>query len=175
MPKLSRDGPTVLLLAALAMAYGPVVRTEGMHREAMAEAMARMMDAMGFAGSGAVPGTVPLDGDGGTDQARRWGQAMMDGFAKGMSSGSPAALEGLWEGAGGGLLIVRGERYRLYAPNGVFADGSLDASGGRVRMWNRTAGFAAELEYALDQGRLVLRDQSGKLYLYRQLTLPGGD
>ncbi len=175
MPKLKRKGLAALLLATLAMVYGPRAWTEGMDQEAMAEAMARMMDAMGFAGSGAEPGAMPFAGGGGMDQARRWGQSMIDGLGKGMSTGSTAALEGLWEAAGGGLLIVRAGRYRLYAPNGVFADGSLAASGDRVRMWNRTAGFAAELEYALDQGRLVLRDQSGQLYLYRQLVLPGGD
>jgi hypothetical protein len=42
-------------------------------------------------------------------------------------------------------------------------------------MWNRASGFAVELEYALDQGRLALRDGSGQVYLYRQLVLPGGD
>lgn len=175
MPKHKRQGLVVLLLAALAGVCGPLASAEGLDRDAMADAMARMMEAMGFAGSGARPGAMPFAGGGGMDQARRWGQSMMDGLGKGMPLGSAAALEGLWEAAGGGLLIVQGGRYRLYAPNGGFADGSLTASADRVRMWNRTAGFAVELEYALDQGRLALRDQSGQLYLYRQLILPGGD
>ena len=172
---LKRNGSAALILATLAITCVPVRAAEGMDREAMADAMARMMEAMGFAGQGAQPGAMPFAGGGGMDQARRWGQSMMDGFGKGGPNGSSAALDGLWEAAGGGLLIVRSGHYRLYAQNGGFADGSLAASGDRVRMWNRTAGFAAELEYALDQGRLVLRDPSGQMYLYRQLVLPGGD
>jgi hypothetical protein len=174
MPKLKRIGSAVLLLAILAMVCGPAASAEGLDREAMADAMARMMDAMGFGGSGTQPGAMPFSG-GGMDQARRWGQSLMDGLGKVAPSGSSAVLEGLWEAAGGGLLIVRDGRYRLYAPNGGFADGSLAASGDRVRMWNRASGFAVELEYALDQGRLALRDGSGQVYLYRQLVLPGGD
>jgi hypothetical protein len=175
MFKLKRNGAAALLLAIVAMVCRPVVPAEGLDREAMADAMARMMDAMGFAGSGARSGDVPFAGGAGMDQARRWGQSMMDGLGHGTPEGSAAALDGLWEAAGGGLLIVRDGRYRLYAPNGGFADGSLATSGESVRMWNRTAGFAVELEYALDQGRLALRDPTGQVYLYRQLVLPGGD
>lgn len=132
-------------------------------RQAMADAMSRMMEAMGWMGRGAQSG-------GGLEQAQRWGQTLLEG----LPSPSPGILEGLWEAAGGGLLIVQGAAYRLYAPNGAYVDGSLAVGGKQVRLWNRAAGFAAELEYALDQGRLALRDASGQLYLYRRLALPGG-
>jgi hypothetical protein len=173
MPNLKGPGPVALLLSVLALACAPVAG--GADREAMTDAMSRMMEAMGFGGAGSAPGSQPFGGGRGWDQAGRWGQTMMDGLGKGLTAGQTTALDGLWEAAGGGLLIVQGGRYRLYAPTGGYADGSLAVGGDRVRLWNRAAGFAAELEYALDQGRLALRDQSGQVYLYRQMVLPGGD
>jgi len=83
-------------------------------------------------------------------------------------------LEGVWEAADGGLLIVQGSFYRLYSPGSGYVDGSIEVAGQRVRMWNPTAGFDLGFEYAQDQGRMVLRDQSGQLYLYRRLVLNGG-
>jgi hypothetical protein len=173
---MSQPRAVALSLLLLAWTFGHpqgfAVADGGGDRTAMADAMSRMMEAMGFMGPGAQSGARPFGG--GLDQAQRWGQAMMDGMGKGMPSGVAGTLEGLWEAAGGGLLIVQGSAYRLYAPNGAYVDGSLALGGDRLRLWNRTAGFAAELEYALDQGRLVLRDQSGQIYLYRRLELPGG-
>lgn len=177
MPKPKHAGRAALLLSICLMVCADSAVDAGIDRDAMVDAMARMMEAMGFA-AGSTPGSpsgsaMPFGG--GLDQAGRWGQSMMDGFGKALAPGTATALEGLWEAAGGGLLIVQGGRYRLYAPTGAFVDGSLAVSGERVRLWNRAAGFAAELDYALDQGRLALRDQSGQLYLYRQMVLPGGD
>lgn len=165
---------SVLSLLAPAMLGGQVRAAEGVDRQAMADAMSRMMEAMGFGRSGAPFSGSPWSG-GGVDGARRSGQETMNGFASGLVPGSASALEGLWEAAGGGLLIVQGGRYRLYAPSGAFVDGSLALSGARLKMWNRRTGFASELDYALDQGRLALRDSSGQIYLYRSLVLPGGD
>ena len=179
-------------------------------RSAMADAMSRMMEAMGLFGSGAtspgsmygggmpspfgIPGSgmgipgwpggamgMPFGGGNQMDQAGRMGGAMMDQFSRsvpGMSQmpWSGSALEGPWEAAGGGLLLVQGPYYRLYAPTGGFVDGSLQITGDRVRMSNSQAGFDLEFDYALDQeGRLALRDQSGQVYLYRRLVLNGGD
>lgn len=172
MPKPSRSLRTVLLLSTWLAICAPVAAGGGVDMEAMAAAMARMMEAMGFAGSGgSQAGAMSFGGRGALDQAGRWGQSLLEGLAPGPAT----ALEGLWEAAGGGLLIVQGGHYRLYASNGAFVDGSLGVAADRVRLWNRASGFAAELEYALDKGRLALRDQSGQLYLYRQLILPGGD
>jgi len=155
-------------------------------REAMADAMSRMMEAMGLMGSGgeaaramtngggpgmsAVPG-MPLD------QAGEVGRQMMEGMVSGGAGGMPwtgAALGGIWESAGGGLLIVEGGHYRLYAPNWAFVDGTLQVTGDRVRMVSRRAGFSLEYEFALDQGRLALRDAQGQVFLYRRLVLDGG-
>jgi hypothetical protein len=155
-------------------------------REAMADAMSRMMEAMGLLGSGGeaaramtnggVPGMSPVPGMP-LDQAGEVGRQLMEGMASRGAGRMPwtgAALGGVWESAGGGLLIVEGSYYRLYAPNWAFVDGTLQVTGDRLRMASRRAGFSLEFEFALDQGRLALRDAQGQVLLYRRLVLDGG-
>jgi hypothetical protein len=91
----------------------------------------------------------------------------------GQTAGS-GGLDGLWEASGGGLLIVEGGHYRLYAPYGGYVDGDLQVTGTRVQMSSRRAGFKLDFEYALDQGRLAMRDARGQVYLYRRMVLTGG-
>ncbi len=173
-------------------------------RSAMADAMSRMMEAMGLFGSGAAaPGSMygggmpspfgmPSSGMGmpgmpgmpGGSMGMPFGSGgqVWDQFSRsvpGMSQmpqmpWSGSALEGPWEAAGGGLLLVQGPYYRLYAPNGAYVDGSLQITGDRLRMSNSQAGFDLAFEYAIDQeGRLAMRDQNGQAYLYRRLVLKG--
>lgn len=186
-------GAWVLLALCLSGPAAPaVVSSAG--REAMADAMSRMMSAMGLLGQsaagasaaagaaapalGAVPGALPGAAPGAPAGATPWGQAgeagqrLLDQAARAVPDG---ALAGLWEASGGGLLIVEGGHFRLYAPDGGFVDGDLEVSGSRVRMVSRRAGFALDFESALDQGRLALRDARGQVFLYRRLVLTGGD
>ena len=166
------------LLLALALAAPPAPAEETGGREAMADAMSRMMSAMGLVGQSAAAAanpTAPLPPAG---TAAPWAQAgaagrrMLQEADRTVPAGS---LDGLWEASGGGLLIVEGGHFRLYAPNGGYVDGDLQVSGARVQMQSRRAGFALDFEYALDQGRLALRDARGQVYLYRHLVLTGGD
>jgi hypothetical protein len=188
-------------------------------RSAMADAMVRMMEAMGLFGSsggsfsagpqgwsnpmgmsgwpsgfGAMPGmsgmpgagSVPMPFPGGSqmDPMSQMGQMgqmgqMMEGFAPGspMTGAMPwgmSQLEGIWEGSDDGLLIVQGTRYRIYAPFSGYIDGDIRVTGDRIELTNRRESFSQEFEYALDQGRLVLRDRQGQVYLYRRLVLEGG-
>lgn len=220
----------------LCQAYGAVNAMTDEARFAMAEAMVRMMEAMGLFGSvgggmsslpqgwsspmgmsgwpsalGAmpgVPGSMPMGvpsmpgmdpmtqmrqfdpsaqrgrlGDGGaagstdplTQPMTQMGQ-MMERFPGtapmlGMMPLSGSPLEGLWEGNDEGLLIVQGGRYRLYAPYSGYIDGDIRIAEDRLELSNRREGFVQEFEFAQDQGRLVLRDAYGQLYLYRRLNL----
>ncbi len=178
-----RPRRVVALLLILLLPWGSVMGAEGSAgREAMADAMSRMMEAMGLMGAGGeaaramtnggVPG-MPMD------QAGEVGRQMLEGMAPGGAGAgrmpwTGAAFGGVWESAGGGLLIVEGGNYRLYAPNWAFVDGTLQVTGDRVRMVSRRAGVSLEFEFALDQGRLALRDAQGQVFLYRRLVLDGG-
>jgi hypothetical protein len=183
-------------------------------RSAMADAMVRMMEAMGLFGAagggvsggspavpnpmgmsgwpsgfGAMPGvpgagTMPFPGGSQMDPTSQMGQMgqmgqMMERFNPGsaMTGTMPwtvGPLEGLWEGSDDGLLIVQGARYRIYAPFSGYIDGDIRITGDRVELTNRRESFSQAFEYALNQGRLVLRDRQGQIYLYRRLVLEGG-
>lgn len=205
--------PLICLLLSVTTAFADGAS----NRNAMAEAMVRMMEAMGFLNAGAdaaksmatgqmpalpnpysmsgwgmpmpgMPGGMPTPGGDTMGQASHMGSAMMDQFSQsvpGMDQmqqipgmpqmqGMGSKLAGVWEGAGGGLLIVQGNNYRLYAPNCNQLDGTIRVSGDRVTLTNPQAGFDLDFEYALDQGRLALRDNNGQVFLYRQLILDGG-
>jgi hypothetical protein len=217
-----------LVSAMLALVAAPVAGDSGEARAAMADAMSRMMEAMGFLGAGAesarsmasgqmpglssmpgwgmpgwgMPGSMGMPGwpgmsapFGGGDpmgQAGRMGEALMEQMPQAIPGMPPGAampkmpqmppmpwsgglLEGVWEGASGGVLIVQGPYYRLYSPTGGFIDGRLELKSGELRLYNPSAGFDRRFDYALDQGRMALRDEAGQVYLYRQLVLDGGE
>lgn len=142
-------------------------------REAMAEAMSRMMEAMGLFGSGAVrggSGDVPGVGP------------MMDRFTDTLPTpgGSgplpwPAGpLEGIWESPDGSLLIVQGNRYRLYQPGAGYVDGRLAIDGSSLKLSTGRQGLERRFEYALQEDRLALRGAGGQVSLYRRLRLDRG-
>ncbi len=169
-------------------------------REAMAEAMARMMETMGlldpspmtsmpsgasgwlpglggYGMPGAAPWGLPFQGAAGTMGK---GGEMLEQLSKPMAGGTGgtgpfrwggAPLEGIWEGRNGELLIVQGNRFRIYPGNAGYLDGYLQISGGRLAMYNPSDDSARPFEYAESEGRLVLRDASGQLLLYRRLWL----
>ena len=164
-------GAWLALLLCLPAVHGLAEETAA-GREAMADAMSRMMSAMGMMGqSAAAAQGAGVPGGSALEQAGETGRRLMEDAIRTVPAGG---LDGLWEASGSGLLIVEGGRYRLYAPYGGFVDGDLEIVGQRVRMSSRRAGFNLDFEYALDQGRLALRDARGQVYLYRRLTLPGG-
>ncbi|MGQ9659371.1 MAG: hypothetical protein ACUVT0_04595 [Thermochromatium sp.] len=80
-------------------------------------------------------------------------------------------MEGLWEDNQGGLLIVQGGFYRLYSACRGYIEGEIWVRNDRVDLSNRAENFTQSFEFALDQGRLALRDRNGQLYLYRRLIL----
>jgi hypothetical protein len=80
-------------------------------------------------------------------------------------------LDGIWEGREGGLLIVQAHRFRLYSPHGDYIDGLIQQRGDRIALFDPERDIARPYEFAQHQGRLVLRDAAGQVYLYRRLWL----
>ena len=182
-------GHLVLSLIAGLLLAQPAIADDGLSGERMANAMARMMEAFGFGASGdsssanpgqAMPGMM-------NPQTNGWSSAWTGGFgdpvrefglpqplqALGSKLGAwqPTALDGVWEGRGGGLLIVRNYRFRLYQPNAGYIDGLIQARGQRIALYNPATKSARPYEFALQGGRLALRDAEGRLILYRRLWL----
>lgn len=170
--------------------------------EAMAAAMARMMEAMGMLDAGdrprmpSMPYMMPGLGDFGYGQMpwaqMPWSQIPgygafgdpikafgMPGFAEQMGSGmawpwvgaAADTLDGVWEGRDGGLLIVRGQRFRLQAAQGGHIEGLIQRRGDRLALYEPTSEATKTYEMAMQRGRMVLRDDAGYTYLYRRLWL----
>lgn len=88
--------------------------------------------------------------------------------------GFPAAgslLEGRWQGRAGEIFEVHGNRFRIYQDPQNYREGIIEQiDDRRLSMRDPESGVTREYEYAVNQGRLVLRDTAGNLMLYRQLT-----
>lgn len=170
------------LLAAVSLFQPLPALAQGSAATAMANAIARMMESMGFK-DGGVPGSYYSPGPGAgwpqgfgnwqgmADTARQFAPMPNQGWS---SSWGGSLLEGVWEDNQGGLLIVQGEFYRIYASCNGAIEGDIRVSGNRVELVNRRENFTQSFEYALDQGRLVLRSTSGQVFLYRRLVLNRG-
>ena len=77
-------------------------------------------------------------------------------------------LEGTWQGRGGEVLVVRGNRYRIYAAPDQHTDGQLAIEGDILWLGNPQAGTVQRYEFASHEGRLALRDPWGPLLLFRR-------
>ena len=198
-------GPARALLAVLALLAGTVPATaedvSAAPRAAMAEAMAKMMEAMGFLGPalpgsmpspvpGVMPGMLPspLTGMPGAtdpktlmDQGMEKGGAALQQMTEGMKMpdtpasfmpwGTPSRLDGVWEGRNGELLIVQGNRFRIYPGASHYVDGYIQLQGDRLALYNPGNEHIRPFEFAESEGRLALRDPAGTLFLYRRLWL----
>jgi hypothetical protein len=129
----------------------------------------------GFDMPGGSPWGMPLQDPSGTvgrgeDMMRRFSEGM--GMPGGMFPwGSGSRLEGVWEGRNGELLIVQGDRFRIYPGSAGYVDGYLKLNGDRLAMYSPEDANVRPFEFAESEGRLVLRDDGGALYLYRRLWL----
>jgi len=196
-PSLTRKLLCLLLLVGIS---GPGPAQSGA-REAMTDAMARMIEAMGLfdvapepKDSFAMPGTggtwdsvlgppwgEPVPNRSRTRTLRDLMRQLTQGIASPGGSGGdrpsgwmPSRLDGVWEDRAGELLIVQGERFRVYSSGMQRVDGLMRIRGNRLALYNPLDRHVQPFEFAEHQGRLIMRDLAGRLYLYRHLRLGGG-
>jgi hypothetical protein len=89
----------------------------------------------------------------------------------GMRGFSPTTLDGVWEGRDGGLLVIQGHRFRLQSARGGHVEGLIQQRGNRLALYEPASEVARPYEFIEEQGRLILRDAEGQIYLYRRLWL----
>ncbi len=204
---VSRLGLVLALVFSMGLAR--VAISQETMAQAMANAIARMMESMGFTdrGVGGAPGPlpgvvppIPYDPMGsrgwpsafgawpgtqgypgragplpGGSQMNQMAEALrqtmpLPGRGGGMRWGA-SILEGVWEDNQGGMLIVQGGRYRIYSSCNGYIDGDIRVGADRVGLTNPQEDFTQTFEFALDQGRLALRNAQGQVFLYRRLVL----
>ena len=80
-----------------------------------------------------------------------------------------APLDGNWQGQSGEVLVVQNGRFRIYLDPDRYQEGRVELlSKDLLEMYSRDSATARRYEYAVHQGRLVLRDDAGNLLLYRR-------
>lgn len=84
--------------------------------------------------------------------------------------GSP--MDGIWQGQGGELVLVMYGHFRIYANAENYRDGRYEVRENHLVLFDPESGTSKAFEYALNEGRLVLRSQEGRLLLFRQLPIP---
>jgi len=185
----SRPARLPLLPLLLALVALPVAAADGM-ADKMARAMARMMEAMGLfqdgggTGSfsfGASPGGVPGTGQipwaqnpwssPFSDPSQAFGMDQWMQQMPGLRALTGTSLDGVWEGRDGGLLIIQRYRFRLQSDRGGHVEGLIQQRGNRIAMYEPTTETARSYQFIEEQGRLILRDPQGEIYLYRRLWL----
>jgi hypothetical protein len=133
----------------------------------MAEAMLKMMEGMGLFGNA----------DSWRDMAESWrgqGGTIWDQDTKKDTGEKPEPvaddhrLNGIWMGRAGEWLLIRAPYFRLLSGRGQQVDGMLRLRGKLLSMYLSPRQEPQRYEFAEDQGRLVLRDRNGNLFLYRR-------
>lgn len=107
------------------------------------------------------------------------GGDMIKGIAEGMANmGTPGGqlpwlsdsrLDGVWEGRSGELLIVQGNRFRIYPGFTRYVEGYIQTRGDRLALYNLENANIGPFEFAESEVRRALRDSAGTLFLYRRL------
>lgn len=128
-------------------------------------------------GMGGLPGlSSPWDTRGWTGQFPGWWQGGYPPSQMPWGSVSPwwdgseqSPLEGAWESPTGELLLIEGPRYRMYAGESRHLDGQLRIEGDRLLLSNPEQRSAQRFEFITQEGRLMLRDDNGQIYLYRRI------
>lgn len=79
-------------------------------------------------------------------------------------------LEGEWEDAGGNILSVVGNRFRISQSSDRYSEGYLlKESDNILSMQTRDSRYKRYYEFAVQDDKLVLRDSSGNLLLFRRI------
>jgi hypothetical protein len=187
----------LLLLTLLGTHPSPPLAApeDSTRRQEMADAMLKMMDAMGFSGrDGTSRGGLAGPGGGGPQPApwagvmdyapwgdarggaTPWGRAPVEMMRPWshmpwgpMSSSARGHLDGTWVSLSGERLTVMGERFHLDAGSGRVIEGVLRIDASHLLLYQPRMRQAWRYDYAEQDGRLVLRDDEGQLFLYRRL------
>ena len=88
------------------------------------------------------------------------------------SGAAQTTLDGIWQGRDGEIVLVMYGHFRIYADAENYRDGMYQINQELLTLYDPQTGTRKSFEYALSEGRMVLRDENGQLLLYRQLPIP---
>lgn len=83
-----------------------------------------------------------------------------------------SVVDGIWLGQSGELVLVMYGHFRIYASAEVYRDGRFEISGDKLMMYDPESDRRMIFDYALEDGRMILRGADGSLMLFKQLPIP---
>jgi hypothetical protein len=83
-----------------------------------------------------------------------------------------SALDGIWIGRGGEIVLVMYGHFRIYANEQVYRDGRYRIAGNKLYMLDPQTQRVQQYDYALDNGRMIMRSKSGAFLYFKQLPIP---
>ncbi|MCG8019791.1 MAG: hypothetical protein JAZ20_05180 [Candidatus Thiodiazotropha weberae] len=81
-------------------------------------------------------------------------------------------VDGIWIGQGGEIVLVMYGYFRVYADTETYRDGRYQIDGDLLHMHDLENGMSQTYQYALDSGRMIMRNREGVLLLFKQLPIP---
>ncbi len=81
-------------------------------------------------------------------------------------------VDGIWVGRGGEIVLVMYGHFRIYASAEVYQDGRFEISDDRLVMYDPESERHMVFNYYLEDGRMILRSESGTTLLFKQLPIP---
>jgi hypothetical protein len=85
---------------------------------------------------------------------------------------SRSILDGIWIGRGGEIVLVMYGHFRIYANAEVYRDGRYRIAGNKLYMLDPISELVQAYDYALDEGRMIMRSESGDFLYFKQLPIP---
>lgn len=83
-----------------------------------------------------------------------------------------SAVDGIWLGQGGELVLVMYGHFRIYASAEIYRDGLFEIRGDKLVMYDPQSDQRMAFDYRFEEGRMLLRSPSGALMLFKQLPIP---
>jgi hypothetical protein len=81
-------------------------------------------------------------------------------------------LSGVWQGASGDVLVIRGNRFRIHNAEGLCSDVTFHVAGSQFFTYAPSSGVTRRYELAQLGDRLALRDSEGQVLLFHRLRQP---
>jgi hypothetical protein len=81
-------------------------------------------------------------------------------------------VDGIWIGQGGEIVLVMYGYFRVYADAETYRDGRYEIDQDLLHMYNLANGNSQTYQYALDSGRMIMRNRQGQILLFKQLPIP---
>jgi hypothetical protein len=88
------------------------------------------------------------------------------------STTNKSILDGIWLGRRGEIVLVMYGHFRIYANAEVYRDGRYRIVGNKLYMLDPETDLIQAYDYALDNGRMIMRGESGDYLYFKQLPIP---